>query len=448
MIPLPPWSMREGPWEASDPRFRALCTIRIRENETRAEGAPPASVQLETVRALAVGLSLVAYAAWSVGAPGCQKKSPAPEAVTTPGAEIGIDRARAAYVTDNGSDTITVFDRDGDKVLHVPVDVDPARHEAPHHLAIDSVTGRLFAGLAFPELRASGGDKNDPHASHGNAESHGELVRLDLNRLAVNQAREVDENPGDVVLTHDRSRVLVTHFDMRRAMDVASAGGTTSKMFAALQVWDASAMTLVGSRPLCVAPHGVTTTRDDKTAFVACYGSDELAVVDLSNPSLPTARYPLGASPGAPGLPTYGPYSATLSPDERTVVVASLEGMDVRLFDREAKRFVGDRTVTLAARAFMPAFLDAKTIVVPLQGPDGIVRVDLEAGTITARVGTGETCPAPHVARVAKDGRLYVVCEGDHVNPGAVAQLDPATLMIVKKWTTGVYPDAVGFGDE
>ncbi len=395
-------------------------------------------------------LWIASFAAFAAIA-GCQKKTSRTPTVTTPGADVGIERSRAAYVTDNGSDSITVFDRDGSKVVHVPVDVDPNRHEAPHHLAVDSVHGRLFAGLAFPEPKPGGATKpapNDPHASHGNAESHGELVRLDLNRVAVNEAREVDENPGDVVLTHDQAHVLVTHFDMRRAMDVASAGGATSKMFAALQVWDAATMTLVGSRPLCVAPHGVTTTRDDKTAFVACYGSDELAVVDLTNPALPTARYPLGASPGAPGLPTYGPYSATLSPDEKTVVVASLEGMDVRVFDRDAKRFVGDRTVTLAARAFMPAFLDAKTIVVPLQGPDGIVRVDLDAGTITARVGTGETCPAPHVARVAKDGRLYVVCEGDHVKPGLVVQLDPATLAIRKKWTTGVYPDAVAFGDD
>ena len=273
-------------------------------------------------------------------------------------------------------------------------------------------------------------------------------MRLDLARLAVNEAREVDENPGDVVLTRDRSRVLVTHFDMKRAMDVASAGGATSKMFAALQVWDAATMTLVGSRPLCVAPHGVTTTSDDKTALVACYGSDELAVVDLTSPSLPTARYPLGSSPGAPGLPTYGPYSATLSPDEKTVVVANLEGEDLCLFDREKKQFVSDRTVALGARAFMPAFVDAKTMIVPLQGPDGIVRLDLETGAVTARIGTAETCHAPHVAHVAKDGRVYVVCEGDHVAPGAVVQLDPVSLAIVKRWTVGVYPDAIGFGDD
>jgi DNA-binding beta-propeller fold protein YncE len=392
-------------------------------------------------------LYLLLALAWATALAGCSNRKKSVSAATTPGADVGILPAHAGYVTDNGSDTITVFDRDGDRVVHVPVDLDPRRHEAPHHLALDATHGRLFAALAFPEPPPTDGNANDPHASHGRAEARGALVRLDLVRLAVNEARDVDENPGDVVLTHDGSRVLVTHFDMKRAMDVASAGGATSKMFASLQVWDAATMTLVGARPLCVAPHGVTTTRDDRTAFVACYGSDDLAVVDLTNPSMPTAKYPVGPSPGAPGVPTYGPYSATLSPDERTVVIGDLEGMDVRVFEREARHVVGDRTVALGARAFMPAFVNATTIVVPLQGPDGIARVDLDAGTVTARVGTAETCRAPHVARVARDGRVYVVCEGDHVGAGAVVEVDPGTLAIVKRWTTGVYPDAVAFGE-
>ncbi len=384
---------------------------------------------------------LLCSLAWS---PACHKKS---VTATTPGADVGIPLARAGYVTDNGSDAISVIDLDSDRVVDVAVDLDPQRREAPHHLTIDPAAGRLFVALAFPEPVAPE-KKDDPHASHGNASNHGMLARLDLTRLAVNEAREVDENPGDVVLTHDRSRVLVTHFDMKRAMDVAAAGGTTSAMFASLQMWDAGTMTLVGSRPLCVAPHGITITPDDKTAFVACYGSDELAVVDLSTPSLATSRYPLGASPGAPGVPTYGPYSATLSPDGARVVVADLEGMDLRVFDRATKKFLADKVVSLGARAFMPAFVSADVVLVPMQGPDGIARVNLGTGAVEARVSTGESCRAPHVARGAKDGRAYVVCEGDHVSKGAVVQIDPATLATVKRWAVGVYPDGLALGSE
>jgi DNA-binding beta-propeller fold protein YncE len=198
-----------------------------------------------------------------------------------------------------------------------------------------------------------------------------------------------------------------------------------------------------------VAPHGIATTADGKTAFVACYGSDEIAVVDLTSPTLASARYPLGSSPGVPGSPRYGPYAVALSPDESRLVVANLEGMSVRVFDVAARRFLRDLEVTLGARAFMPAFMGPHDVLVPLQAPDGLARIDVEKATVAARVSfdKGE-CQSPHAVRVAKDQRVYVVCEGDHAAPGAVIEVDPITLAVLRRWVVGVYPDGLAFGDE
>lgn len=364
----------------------------------------------------------------------------------TPGADVPTPPARAAYVTNNGSDSISVIDRDGDTVTTVALDLDPDAREAPHHLAVDPAQGAVFVALAFPP---EPGKKKDPHASHGGASDVGKLARLDLARLSAGAAVEVDENPGDVVLTHDRSRVLVTHFDMKRAMDVAAKGAASpATMFAHLVVLDARTMKRIGSRAVCTAPHGIATTRDDRTAFIACYGSDELAVVDLSADGFPTSRIPLGSSPGVPGVPRYGPYSATLSPDEKLVVVANLEGQDIRVFDRASKRFVAERAVPLAAKAFMPAFLDATTLLVPTQAPDGLVRVDVEKGSVTGRgTLTKAECALPHVVKVAKDGRIYLVCEGNHTQPGSVLEIDRGSLAPKKRWNVGVYPDGLDFGE-
>jgi hypothetical protein len=300
--------------------------------------------------------------------------------------------------------------------------------------------------LAFP---SPPGKKQGPHSAHGRADSPGQLAWLDLATLAVNATQEVDESPGDVVLTHDRTRLLVTHYDMKRAMDVAAAGGNASAMAATLQVWDARAKTKLGQRAICVAPHGVITTPDDATAVVACYGSDELALVDLLGTGLPTQRFPLGAQQGVLGAPKFGPYSATLTPDAARIIVANLEGADVRVFDRAAKAFLPERAMTLGARVFMPDFVDAHAMIAPLQGPDGIARVNVERGLIEARVSTAaDVCTSPHVARKAKDGRVYVVCEGDHLRPGAVIEIDPSSLAVRRRWTVGVYPDAIVFGDD
>jgi DNA-binding beta-propeller fold protein YncE len=378
-------------------------------------------------------------------------RSGGPIAETTPGKHVAIPQARAAYVTNNGSDSIGVIDRDSEGgVDAVPIDLDPDAHEAPHHLALDPASRSLFVALAFPPSADPSKKKKDPHASHGNAGDPGKLARLDLATLAVNETHEVDENPGDVVLTHDRSRVLVTHFDMKRAMDVAArGGGSPATMFAELLVFDARDMKKLAGRPICVAPHGVATTKDDRTAFVACYGSDELAVVDLAAPghALPTSRHPLGASPGVPGVPRYGPYSATLSPDEALVVLADVEGQDVRVWDRAKKVFLPDKTVPLSAKAFMPAFVGPRALLVPTQAPDGLARIDLETAKVVRRASFDKKdCMLPHVVSIAGDGRAYLVCEGDHSAPGTVLEIDPETLATKKKWTVGVYPDGIAFG--
>ncbi|MBK6460390.1 MAG: hypothetical protein IPF92_05200 [Myxococcales bacterium] len=371
---------------------------------------------------------------------GCKKAPPpppAPRAIPTP-------PERAIYVTNNGSDSLSVIDRDGVTVTNVPLDIDPDAREAPHHLG-QAPGGDMFVALAFPPEGASP-TKKKPHAGHGVSTSPGRLARLLPGSLTVRATRDVDENPGDVVVSHDGKSVLVTHFDMKRAMTVAAAGNASpATMFARLQVWSAASLELRAQRPLCVAPHGMALTRDDRTALVACYGSDELAAVDLTSPTLPTARYPLGGTPGVPGVPRYGPYSVTMVGDD-SALVASLEGNDLRVFDLRARAFVASRTVPMGAKVFMPAVQGTTVAYVPLQAPDSLARVDLAAGKVTAQVVKPiDECRAPHAFALAGD-RPFVVCEGDHKTPGTVLEIDPNTLATLRRWTVGVNPDGLLVG--
>ncbi|MFO0679353.1 MAG: hypothetical protein U0169_22690 [Polyangiaceae bacterium] len=393
--------------------------------------------------------ALTALAAFATtGCASCRKDDD-PKPVTAPllpKTVVPIPISRAAYVTNNGSDDLSIIDRDGDTVARVSLDVDPDSAEAPHHLASSPGDGALFVALSFP---APPNPKGGAHASHGNAETHGQLLKLRLADFTLEASGPLDYNPGDVVMTHDKRHVLVTHFDMKRAMNVAAQGGSTGTMFASMQLWDAKSLVKRGGRALCVAPHGMVVSADDKTALVACYGSDELAVVDLTNPSLPTARYPLGSSPGVPGAPQYGPYFVEFVPGEKFAFVTDLEGKDCRVFDLGTKKFLPDRTVDVGARALSPAFVDENVALVPLQAPDGLVRVDVSKGTITKRTAfVGDTCPSPHVVKRAKDGRFYLVCEGDHKAKGVVVEIDPTSLAVTKRWVVGVYPDGIAFGDD
>jgi len=274
----------------------------------------------------------------------------------------------------------------------------------------------------------------------------GALLRLEQRTLSVEASREVDQNPGDVVLTHDGTKVLVTHFDMRRAMQKAKAAGATSSMYARLIVLDAATLEIVGARDVCVAPHGIAVTRDDKTAAIACYGSDEVALVDISRPELFVTHVPIATSAGVPGAPRFGPYSVAIAPDGKRAIVADMESSDVRTLDLESRQFVADAVIAVGGRAMMPDFEPSGLALVPIQGPDGLALVDLAAQSVVRRVSYGQECPKPHVARVAPDGRAYVVCEGDHTSPGAVIEVDATSLETKRRWTVGVYPDGIAFG--
>jgi DNA-binding beta-propeller fold protein YncE len=379
------------------------------------------------------------YLASSLVALAACKKTHAPHADPVP-----IAAAHAAYVTNNGSDTIAAIDRDGDAVVMRSVDIDPSAHEAPHHLAVDGA-GHVFVALAFPPDDAPTGGK---HAGHGGSDSVGALLRLDQRTLGVEITHDVDQNPGDVVLTHDQKRVLVTHFDMRRAMQQAKAAGAVSSLYARLVVLDSKTLEELAARAVCVAPHGIAITADDATAVIACYGSDEIALVDLRSHDLPVAHVPIAQTAGVPGAPRFGPYSVAIAPDQRRVLVADLESADVRVLDLAARELVADSAIPLGARAMMPDFVSTDVALVPLQGPDGLVRVDLAKGSVVARVAFGAECQNPHVARVASDGRAYVVCEGDHKEAGAVVEIDPVTLATKRRWVVGVYPDGIAFSDQ
>lgn len=385
-------------------------------------------------------LLLVLTGAWVA----CKPSSCGDKPKATLGVALTFPAARAIYVTNNGSDSVSAIDRDGTTVVTAPVDVDPTRKEAPHHLALDLARDRLFVALSFP---ADPGNKRDPHAAHGTSSDHGLLAELSATTLAAKVIANVDENPGEIVLTRDKKRIVVTHYDMARAMNVAAKGGASpATMFARILLFDANTHALLGERPICVAPHGATTSADDKLAIVACYGSDELAFVDLTKPELPTARYALGSLQGVPGVPRYGPYSVALSPSGAQLIVANLESSDVRVFDMAKRTFEGGGEIPTSARPFLPTFVSEDVALVPLQAPDGIVRINVKARRIMTRVDFAkDQCELPHAVRVANDGRVFVVCEGNHRDPGAVVELDAETLTIKKRWVVGVYPDGIDF---
>jgi DNA-binding beta-propeller fold protein YncE len=349
----------------------------------------------------------------------------------------------AALLTDNGSDTLSVVDLAGPALIgRYPVGHDPIAIDGPHHLAVDETARVVYIAYAYPPPTLSPG----PHAGHGESTLRGVVVKLSLDNLRELARNETDFNPGDIVLTPDRRRVLVSHFNLLEATR-ATDGGVEAR-YGTLRVFAAGDLRAERTARVCVMPHGIAVSPDSRTAYVACNGSDEIGIVALDGPERPVQRVPVGPAPGTVPAMRYGPYGVTLSPDGRLAYVNCLEGKELRVLDLAMDPPRVTATVPLRASAMFPAFgAGDATLVVPTQAPDAVMvvrRDTLEVAQV--RTFTRAECMLPHQAARGPDGRIYLVCEGDHRGPGALLTLDPTDpRSILSRVELGVYPDAIQF---
>jgi hypothetical protein len=234
---------------------------------------------------------------------------------------------------------------------------------------------------------------------------------------------------------------VVSHYDLKRVLD----NPDDEKARSALAVIDTQAG--LASRvliPVCMAAHGIALSRPHgDIAYVACYGEDALAIVDLTDPGAEVQRIPIGPSASLRN-PAYGPYAAVMSPDQKTIAVSNLESKDVRFFDIESGTFVESmRIFTNGAPYFVAWSPDGNRVYVPMQSPDIIALVDMTGEEdILLRELAGE-CDRPHIAELDEEHGLFLVCEGDQTTtPGKVLRLDPETLETLSDTEVGLYPDA------
>jgi DNA-binding beta-propeller fold protein YncE len=346
-------------------------------------------------------------------------------------------------VTDSYSDTLSVVSlASGELLTQRPVGRNPINLDGPHHLAVDPIAETVFVALSYPQIAALG-----PHAAHGSSTTLGYVQKLSLVDLEILGQVRVELNPGDIRLSDDGSRLVVTHFDLQRALDHPN---DLEAARASLAIIDPNGISHTGSKPpvfieTCVAPHGIALSRPDgATAYVACYAEDAVAIVDLDDPSAAVRLIPLGAGPASFTAPQYGPYAAVLSPDGATLAVASTESKDVRFLDVASETFLDELTVsTLGAPYFVGWTEDASRLYIPTQQPDSVLYLDpfdVLAEPVVRDFAPGE-CERPHLADPPGGDAVFVVCEGDQKSPGKLLRLEPDTLATLSETELGVYPD-------
>lgn len=357
--------------------------------------------------------------------------------------------------TDNGSDRLSAVDPATQEVkFTIPVGFIPVELEGPHHLAADPAGRFLYINLS----EAVAGSGTGPHGAHGTGTIPGFILKLSTKDGSLAGFAQVDPNPGDLTISSDGKTIYVTHYDLvklgKMTPDNPRLGDSN------LVVVDAATMNVTKRVPLCPAAHGVRLTPDGKTLYSTC-NTDEIAVVDLSNPSLPVTRKQL--VPGQLETPSCNrcPYALTVAPDS-TIWVSSLGpgagtlggngGLDI--YDPALGAFDASRSATFVrGRGLFAAFQGTSAsyeAYVPEQNPAGDKIHVYTAGAGLARTEAPpialdrSTCLNAHMITLSADGTTgYLVCEGDHVGPGTFTFLDLRSDTAVSSVQLGVFPDGL-----
>jgi DNA-binding beta-propeller fold protein YncE len=358
-------------------------------------------------------------------------------------------------VTNNLDDTVSVVSLErlltGDpraELMRFPVGLVPLEREGPHHVAVDA-TGRVaFIGISnFVPGSGSG-----PHGVHGGGTAEGRALRIDLDTATTTSSKRVDRNPGDVRLSPDGRRLLLTHFDLVPINDAAAVGvfaGTT--LDARLAILDPTTLDRQAMVPLCPAAHGMAITADSRTVVTSCL-SDEAAVVDIDDAVAGAAdavvRVPLLDAPGSAAQPVCSPYAVTLTPDDQTAWVSCYRSGELIGIDVATKRRRSDAVVLPGLAVFGDFSDDGATLALAVQDTDGIALLDDDGagGLRLARFLplSPDACALPHTTLfVDDDRRLVVVCEGNKRDPGAVVALDVESGRVVGRAEVGLFPDDV-----
>jgi DNA-binding beta-propeller fold protein YncE len=356
-----------------------------------------------------------------------------PPPYTDTRAKIVLPAGDFALVPSSGSDRVSVIDLGAAKTIaDAPVGRSPVVLDGPHQITADMGKRVAYVVHAYPDALESAGNH-----SHGSSTRNGWVQVLALDDLRAVGEVEVDPNPGEIAVSDDGKRLVVTHYDLAAAL---ATDQPIDQRRSTLALIDPTKILPFGTpQPdkllVCVAPHGLTLSRPDGSkAFVACFGEDAIAIVDLVDTNAAVVRVDVGA--GA------GPYGVALSPDGTRLAIGTRTSHDVRFLD-VASQTMEKLIVTALGETYVPAWTpDGSGVYVPTRALDAVTLVDATTGAVKkSHPFDAATCVSPiEVARGSDASVVHVLCEGTASAKGSVVTLDATTLDVRSRVDVGFFP--------
>ncbi|HEX5018430.1 MAG TPA: hypothetical protein VFX15_12705 [Actinomycetes bacterium] len=345
-----------------------------------------------------------------------------------------IGERALGFIANQFDDSVSVVDLDSMAVLGTsPVGRDPVEIDGPRHLTWNADQARFYAVLSYPFEVVS------PHATQfGSSIRAGYVQSLDAADLRPVGEVRAEERAGDLALAADGSQLAVTHFDTLRSLEGETLAERRSDLVLIEQPVGMTSATAPSWRaPACIAPSAIAYGQQSDRAFLVCTGEDSIGVMDTRQGAL------ISLTPSAAPMlnKPFKPWTITLDGPRERLLISNQQVNTVDTFSAEDNpRLLSSARVN--GVPFHAAWVGEAEFIVALQRPNGVARVSATDGAVLAEAAysTAE-CENPSEPQLLPDGRLFLICEGDHYAVGALAELDPRTLTIVQRVELGLYPE-------
>jgi DNA-binding beta-propeller fold protein YncE len=379
-----------------------------------------------STRLIVVLMGLVCAGACS---PEASQTEPAPEPFPNRRPQFAAEGHALGYVSNRFSDTISVIDLDRMALLgEAPVGRDPVDLDGPSPVSVDVRSGVAYTSFAYPESVVGAHE-----IVAGARGRNGYVVALALADLAPLGEVRVELEPLHVLYDAELDLLAVTHADSALALNLVD-GIETRRATVGLM---SGSQVRVGKNPepqflkTCVLPSAMGYDPKRKRLYVSCPGEDRVAILDAEKGTVVGLSPTGSSSTNKPGALVVGEPGILISNEVADTVVLLSHG-DVPELLAECSVRGGPQ---------FGLFTSEREALVPIQGPDAVVRLDLENNSIVQEaVFSVEDCQKPAELSRGHSGELWLVCEGDHYRPGRLVSLDPESLAILAGVPLGLYP--------
>ncbi len=335
------------------------------------------------------------------------------------------------YVANRWDDTVSIVNLDTFTVVgRVPIGRDPVVVDGPRHLIQLPSQEAFFTVLSYPHEVVS------PHVvEFGGSIRAGYVQMLDaVDFRSLGEAR-ADVRAADAALAPDGSQLAIVHYDTLRSIEEEQLDARRTDV---LLVDDPGQLRSGTSNERrikgCVAAAAITYGKDASRAFVVCTGEDAIGVIDTVSGEM-ISMVPSGSAP------LNKPWTITVDASGSRLLVANQQANTVSVLTAD------DSPVLLATgdapgQPYQATWLGDDEFVIAMQQPNATSRINAASGETLATIQyRSDECENPHEPVYVPDGRLFLVCEGDHYSPGAAVQLDAGTLEVVGRVELGLYPE-------